>query len=69
MRKILIVNADDLGYSVERDKGILECYKSGAVTSASLMVNGQSAEFAAQLAKQANFVLGIFDIHANNNIM
>ncbi|KAK3083606.1 hypothetical protein FSP39_000192 [Pinctada imbricata] len=59
MKKLLVINADDLGYSVERDKGIIECYKSGVVTSASLMVNGESAQFASHAAKEAGFKIGL----------
>lgn len=47
----LIVNADDFGFSKSINKGILEAYKNGIVTSTSLMVNEAGAEDAAQLAK------------------
>ena len=49
MRK-LIVNADDLGYSVNRNRGIIESVESGIVTSVSILVNfpatGEAIEFA-----------------------
>ena len=35
----LVVNADDLGYDPEIDRGILESHQSGIVTSASAMVD------------------------------
>lgn len=36
--RILVVNADDLGYDPEIDRGILEAHRHGIVTSASAMV-------------------------------
>jgi len=43
-----VVNADDLGYAVERDKGILEAASNGLVSSASILANGQSANLTLQ---------------------
>ena len=46
----LIVNADDLGYSANRNRGIIESVESGIVTSVSILVNfpatGEAIEFA-----------------------
>lgn len=39
MKRLLIINADDLGYDAAVDQGILECMKEGVVTSATFMVN------------------------------
>ena len=39
----LIVNADDYGYSAERDAGIRLCCEQGIVRSVSLLVNGAHA--------------------------
>jgi len=39
----LIVTADDLGMSPERDQGIFDAFRHGIVTTASLLVNGCSA--------------------------
>jgi hypothetical protein len=36
--KLLVVNADDLGYDPEIDRGILEAHRRGIVSSATLMV-------------------------------
>ncbi len=44
MRPLLIVNADDLGYDPEIDRGILEAHARGIVTSASAMVETPFAE-------------------------
>ena len=46
----LVVNADDLGLSSGVNRGILEAYEHGVVTSASLMVDEDAAEEAVALA-------------------
>lgn len=56
--KKLIVNADDLGQTAGINKGIIQCYEQGIVTSASLMVRYPAAENAAAYAKE-NKGLGI----------
>jgi len=40
--KRLIVNGDDLGYSENRNRGIIEAYQRGILTSASLLANGDA---------------------------
>lgn len=50
--KKLIVNADDFGYARGVNRGIIEAYKKGIVTSTSLMVNGQASREAAELARE-----------------
>lgn len=59
----LVINADDLGYSQERDEGIVHCMRNRLVTSASLMVNGLSAKTAAasvlSLASDFDISLGL----------
>ncbi|XP_013394034.1 carbohydrate deacetylase-like [Lingula anatina] len=59
MKKHLIINADDFGYCEERNKGIVECYKAGAVTSTTLMVSGQAAQQAAELISEYNIPVGL----------
>jgi predicted glycoside hydrolase/deacetylase ChbG (UPF0249 family) len=44
MGTLLIVNADDLGYDPEIDRGILEAHAHGIVTAASVMVDTPFAE-------------------------
>ncbi|HMC07526.1 MAG TPA: ChbG/HpnK family deacetylase [Solirubrobacterales bacterium] len=46
-RRSLIVNADDFGQSEGINRGIIEAYERGIVTSASLMVRWSAAEAAA----------------------
>ena len=47
----LIINADDFGLTESVNRGIIECHRRGAVTSSTLLVNGQAAEAAASLLK------------------
>ncbi|XP_007882600.1 carbohydrate deacetylase [Callorhinchus milii] len=58
----LIVTGDDFGYCSRRNRGIVECFKAGAVSNASLLVNGNSAQEAATLASRHGIPLGL---HAN----
>jgi chitin disaccharide deacetylase len=50
--RLLIVNADDLGYSRGVNRGIAEAHERGIVTSASLMVNRAAAAEAAQYGRE-----------------
>jgi predicted glycoside hydrolase/deacetylase ChbG (UPF0249 family) len=54
----LIVNADDLGYDPEIDRGILEAHRHGIVTSATAMVETPFAA-AALLAAPATLGVGL----------
>ena len=60
----LIVNADDAGYSAERDDGILRCVHHGVVRSVSLLVNGASAASAVAKLSAANPPISI-GLHVN----
>lgn len=55
----LIVTADDFGYGVVRDNGILDSFSNGLVTRTTLLVNGRSAESAARKALQAGLPMGL----------
>lgn len=50
--KKLIVNADDFGRSKGINKGAIETFREGIVTSATLMVDGKAAVEAVKLAKR-----------------
>lgn len=58
MPNCLIVNADDFGYGIERNNGIINCFKSGAISSTTMLVNGVAAEDAATKAKLAGLPTG-----------
>lgn len=51
-KRYLIVNADDFGLSFGVNRGIIEAYEHGIVTSASLMVNWIGAADAAAYARR-----------------
>jgi predicted glycoside hydrolase/deacetylase ChbG (UPF0249 family) len=60
MPKLLVVNADDLGYDPEIDRGILEAHARGIVTSATAMVE---TPFSARALGLAPASLGV-GLHA-----
>jgi chitin disaccharide deacetylase len=49
--KNLIVNADDLGWTVGVNRGIAEAHRNGIVTSASLLANGAAFREAVELTR------------------
>ncbi|MGL4864631.1 MAG: carbohydrate deacetylase [Cetobacterium sp.] len=60
MKKKLIVNADDFGLSPGVNKGIVEAYLNGILSSTTLMVNQPYAEHAVELYQNySNLGLGI----------
>src|SRR5258707_9725647 len=56
--KRLIVNADDFGFTRGVNAGIVRAFKSGIVTSTTIMANGEAFEDAVSLA-HANPGLGV----------
>ena len=56
--KKLIVNADDFGFTRGVNAGIARAFKSGVLTSATIMANGDAFEDAIEIAR-ANPDLGI----------
>ena len=62
--RFLIVNADDFGLTTGVNRGIIESYERGIVTSASLMVRYPATEHAAEYARaQPGLSLGLhFDV-------
>lgn len=60
MEKRLVINADDFGLCEGVNRGIMQAYKKGVLTSASIMVNTPASEQAAGLArKTAGFGIGV----------
>ena len=60
---VLVVNADDLGYDPEIDRGILEAHRRGIVTSASAMVDTTHAA-AALASAPASLGVGLHAVLA-----
>eukprot|EP00008_Paramoeba_atlantica_P007866 CAMPEP_0201490714 /NCGR_PEP_ID=MMETSP0151_2-20130828/27144_1 /ASSEMBLY_ACC=CAM_ASM_000257 /TAXON_ID=200890 /ORGANISM="Paramoeba atlantica, Strain 621/1 / CCAP 1560/9" /LENGTH=284 /DNA_ID=CAMNT_0047876777 /DNA_START=96 /DNA_END=947 /DNA_ORIENTATION=- len=58
-KRNLIINADDLGYCHERDRGVLSLHEKGVVLSVSLLVNGQSSVSAAKLCSERGISTGL----------
>ncbi|CAG5917628.1 unnamed protein product [Menidia menidia] len=61
-RLMLVVTGDDFGYCPRRNRGIVECFLAGGVSSVSLLVNAAAAKEAAHLAKRHKIPIGL---HAN----
>lgn len=55
----LIVNADDLGISPNRDRGLFRAFAAGIVSSASLLANGEDFAAAAAEARAAGLPVGV----------
>jgi predicted glycoside hydrolase/deacetylase ChbG (UPF0249 family) len=49
--KLLVVNADDFGFTPDVNDGILEAHRNGILTATTLMAGGAAFEHAAQLAR------------------
>ncbi|XP_076021248.1 carbohydrate deacetylase [Genypterus blacodes] len=58
-RVMLVVTGDDFGYCPRRNKGIVDCFQAGGISSVSLLVNGSAAKDAADLAKRHNIPIGL----------
>lgn len=57
--RLLIVNADDLGYADGVNAGIFEAHSRGVVTSASMMVRRTAAADAARIADHRGLAIGL----------
>jgi predicted glycoside hydrolase/deacetylase ChbG (UPF0249 family) len=55
----LIINADDLGAGDPTDRGIIEAFTNGIVSSASLLANGPSFESAIEMVRATGLPIGI----------
>lgn len=57
--RFLVVNADDFGYCDQRNRGIVESFQNGVVSSASLLPNAHRAIEAVQLSEEYRIPLGL----------
>lgn len=55
----LIINADDFGLSPEINRGVMDCFRAGVVTNASLIVNEAATQDAIQDARIARLPIGL----------
>ena len=51
-RKLLVVNADDFGFTPDVNSGIVEAHREGILTATTLMANGSAFEDAIRLARE-----------------
>ena len=51
-RKLLVVNADDFGFTPDVNEGIIEAHRNGILTAATTMANGDAFDHAVALARQ-----------------
>jgi len=58
MKRVLIINADDLGYTQGVNRAVAQCCRQGILTSATLMANGPAFEDAVAMVKD-NPALGV----------
>ena len=62
--RLLVINADDLGFAPGVNRGIVETHAAGALSSASMMVNTPAVEEAAVLVREHAPALGV-GLHLN----
>lgn len=65
MMKQLILNADDLGSDINRNRGIFETLEAGMVKSVSILANGPALEDAIKRIKSMNISGVSFGVHIN----
>ena len=52
MKRRLIVNADDFGFTHDVNEGIVEAHRAGILTATTLMANGAAFEDAVRRARE-----------------
>nr|CAB3267820.1 UPF0249 protein ydjC homolog [Phallusia mammillata] len=57
--KHLLVVADDFGYGIARDQGLVKCFQAGAVSALSLLAHCKHSNDAVNLAKNHNIPVGL----------
>lgn len=57
--KVLIINADDFGYCPRRNTAIIDLFQQKAISSTSLLVNGDYANHGLKLAAQHQIPIGL----------
>ena len=62
MKRLLVITADDFGFSTERNKGVMEAFNNGAVKSASLLLNCTGTVSGVESARNTGLTLGMVDV-------
>lgn len=57
--RLLVINADDFGYTSGVNQGIIKAHRQGVVTSTSLMVHGSSSSEVKKLLKYPKMSIGL----------
>lgn len=68
MRRFLVINVDDFGYSVEWNEGMVICFLSGVISGVMLMVNGVVVEDVVNRVKNVNMLIGILKFNMVNKL-
>ena len=66
--KLLIVNADDFGFTRDVNEGIVHAHRQGILTASTLMATGPAFEHAVDLARASGVTLVAFLRGASMNI-
>ncbi|KAH9525491.1 hypothetical protein Btru_001548 [Bulinus truncatus] len=59
MKRYLIITGDDFGFSQKRNKGIMETFNNGGITSASLLLNCTGTDEAADMYNSSDICPGL----------
>jgi predicted glycoside hydrolase/deacetylase ChbG (UPF0249 family) len=51
-RKLLVINADDFGFTPDVNEGIVEAHRRGILTAATMLANGEAFDDALRLARE-----------------
>ena len=51
-RKLLVINADDFGFTPDVNEGVVEAHRHGILTATTMMANGEAFDDALRLARQ-----------------
>jgi predicted glycoside hydrolase/deacetylase ChbG (UPF0249 family) len=61
MKHQLIITADDYAYSPGRSEGIIKCFRDGAITRTSVIVNGNGVAHEIKSALECGIPLGNYN--------
>uniref|UniRef100_A0A0B7A2J5 Carbohydrate deacetylase n=1 Tax=Arion vulgaris TaxID=1028688 RepID=A0A0B7A2J5_9EUPU len=59
MKRCLVITGDDFGFSLERNKGVIEAFNNGAIKSASILLNCTGTDEAVSLLQSHGLCPGL----------